>query len=328
MITNIPTYVSPARILLATDLTNRSDRALDRATQLARQWNAELLVVHAVEDVDASSFDPRDTYPSWRRSAGRDLKIEKRIRADLRGDVKNLRILVEYGRAVQVILDVVEREQCDLVIIGMESDESLQRMFYEGKVRELVRKSPVSVLVVKGRPAGAYRHLLVGTDFTPESRYGLEVAAASFPQSRITLMHAFEMPYLGLGTDAPLGENFYATERAAIQDFIRDSDIPDQARRNIRPVVEHGAPGLMLRRYVEDHEADLTVIGAFGRGFLFHLLVRGETPHIVDAVPSDVLLVRAPRPANAACREQNAISAALPVPSRTRTRADRRFARV
>lgn len=37
------------RILLATDLSSRTDRALDRAAQLARQWGGELLVCHALE---------------------------------------------------------------------------------------------------------------------------------------------------------------------------------------------------------------------------------------------------------------------------------------
>src|SRR5688572_30512216 len=39
----------PSRILLATDLTSRCDRALDRAVQLAREWDAQLHVLHAIE---------------------------------------------------------------------------------------------------------------------------------------------------------------------------------------------------------------------------------------------------------------------------------------
>lgn len=39
----------PHRILLASDLSSRGDRALDRAAQLAQQWGAELLILHAIE---------------------------------------------------------------------------------------------------------------------------------------------------------------------------------------------------------------------------------------------------------------------------------------
>src|SRR5699024_10309123 len=38
----------PRRILLATDLASQTDRALDRAVRLARQWQAQLHVVHAL----------------------------------------------------------------------------------------------------------------------------------------------------------------------------------------------------------------------------------------------------------------------------------------
>lgn len=51
------------------------------------------------------------------------------------------------------------------------------------------------------------------------------------------------------------------------------SRITDQMRVRIRKVVEHGPPDLMLGRYVQDHHADLSVIGAYGRGFIFHLMV-------------------------------------------------------
>ena len=39
----------PKRILLATDLSSRGDRALDRALQLAREWQSTLHIVHAVK---------------------------------------------------------------------------------------------------------------------------------------------------------------------------------------------------------------------------------------------------------------------------------------
>ena len=45
----------PSDILLATDLTPACDRALDRAVQLAKAWDAALTVCHVVE---SSSLKP------------------------------------------------------------------------------------------------------------------------------------------------------------------------------------------------------------------------------------------------------------------------------
>jgi hypothetical protein len=58
-------------------------------------------------------------------------------------------------------------------------------------------------------------------------------------------------------------------------------------------LIEHGAPELMLSSYVMEHQAELTVIGAYECSKFFQVVVRGKGPRIVEAVPSDVLVVRA-----------------------------------
>ncbi len=290
----------PTKVLLATDLSARSDRALDRAAQLAQQWGAELLVVHAL-DRDLSSPSELDyQMPSWRQSPRAELHIQAQITADLREKVDRLKIHVEEGDPAQVILNAAAREGCELIVLGMARDELYGRLLLGSTVEHLLRKSPTSLLVVKTRPNGAYRHVLVGTDFTEESRYGLEVAAGAFPDTQMSLMHAFEMPYRTLLANTALSQEFAAMERATIAEFVAESAVPERAQARIRTLIEHGPPGLMLRRYVEEQHADLTVIGAYGRGFLFHLLVGGNTPRIIDSVPSDVLLVRAHRPGGTA----------------------------
>ena len=47
----------PRKILCATDLTPSSDRALDRAMQLAGEWQASLLLVHIVDDTGLLTKD-------------------------------------------------------------------------------------------------------------------------------------------------------------------------------------------------------------------------------------------------------------------------------
>lgn len=42
------TAAPPARLLLATDLSARCDRALDRAAQLAGEWHAELVALNVL----------------------------------------------------------------------------------------------------------------------------------------------------------------------------------------------------------------------------------------------------------------------------------------
>src|SRR3546814_18825375 len=75
----------PHSILLATDLSHRCDRALDRAVQLAQQWSAKLLVVHAVEKEVDESYSLHSIYdvPSWRRPADPVRAVRDRLYQDL-----------------------------------------------------------------------------------------------------------------------------------------------------------------------------------------------------------------------------------------------------
>jgi nucleotide-binding universal stress UspA family protein len=77
--------------------------------------------------------------------------------------------------------------------------------------------------------------------------------------------------------------------------FLDAASLSEEARARVHPIIEHGSPEIMFRTFVEERGADLTVIGAFGRGLMFAVLIGGNAQRIVDATPSDVLVVRAPR---------------------------------
>lgn len=284
----------PRRILLATDLSARGDRALDRATQLANAWDAELVIVHALED-DGYSLPEYQGLPSWRRPPNSIAMLEAQIRDDVRGPCPRLTVHVEEGPTVKVILDVLQRERCDLVVVGLGRQRALGWPPLGKTLDELFRRSPVSVLVVKRRPNGPYAHLLVGTDFTDEARLGLETAARLFPAAAVAVMHAFEMPYRALLIDSQLSRDFGEMERATLNSFADEARLEPAARSRLQTLIEHGPPELMLSSYVMEQGADLTVIGAYERGRIFHAVVGGKGPRIVEAAPSDVLVVRAQR---------------------------------
>jgi nucleotide-binding universal stress UspA family protein len=107
-------------------------------------------------------------------------------------------------------------------------------------------------------------------------------------------MHAFDMPYRSLWGASQLSRDFSAMEHDEIRTFVKDTDLAEDIRARVVTLIEHGPPEIMIHNYVVEKNADLTVIGALGRGMLFHLLVGGHAPKIVDGTPSDILVVRAP----------------------------------
>jgi nucleotide-binding universal stress UspA family protein len=284
----------PKKILLATDLSGRGDRALDRAAQLAAGWDAELVIVHALDRDGWSGGDYG--VPSWRRpQPDAAAAIERQIRQDVAGEGVRLRVHVEQGDPVAVILSAIEREKPDLLVLGA----GRPRAWSGGLGRtidELFRSSPVSGLVVKQRPRGPYRHVLVGTDFTEEAQRGLEVATRLVGDALFAVMHAFEMPYRALLLDSQLSRDFAQMEQDTMRTFVDGADLPADLRVRLVTTIEHGPPEAMLAQYVAEQGADLTVIGAYERSKLFHVVVRGKGPRILESVPSDILVVRPRRP--------------------------------
>lgn len=280
----------PRNILLATDLDGHTDRALDRATQLARQWQAVLHIVHVRQPDVEEAFWPAAPAPPSTDAVHADL-IERQIRRDLHELPDELAIHVIEGEPAPLILETAAREQCELVILGCRRP-SFAGVALQSTTAQLLRRSPHSLLIVKSRPRGAYDQVLVGTDFTTESRHGLETAAAWFAPARFMLVHALDIPYRSLLMQAGREQEFSRMEHDAMHAFVAAAQLPDAVRRRLRTQVEYGPPEIMLRRYGIANDVDLTVVGTLKRGLAFRMLVGGNAARIMQTVPGDILMVR------------------------------------
>lgn len=92
-----------------------------------------------------------------------------RIRRNIREPVADLSIIVTEGEAPDIALDVAQRDQCDLIVIAAARDRDVGTVSPGRTVKHLIRRVPTSVLVVRTRLSGPYRHILGGTDFTDEA---------------------------------------------------------------------------------------------------------------------------------------------------------------
>jgi len=291
------TLALPRRILLATDLRSHGDRAFDRAVQLAQAWRVPLHVVHVLPRGNEDSWPATAGQPSWRHGATTAQRVERQIRRDLCGEVADLDIHIAEGEPAEAILETATREACDLLVLGASEKPGPGSLGHV--IEHLLRKSPASLLVVRDRPRGDYAHVLVGTDFTAESRHGLTSAATWFPTAQLVLMHVLDIPYRSLWLDPGHGEDLARLELATMRSFLDDTPLEHGVRQRVQPLVEHGHPEIVLREYAIEQDMDLVVISAFRRGLAFHLLVGGTSRRIVPAMPCDVLLVRATRDAPA-----------------------------
>ncbi len=135
-------------ILVATDLNARSDRAVDRATDLAEEWGVRLIVLHALE-------------PGSRLEARPELAAQA-IRAALPDPDAEVDVIPATGPAPAMILDAAASADCGLIVTGAARFNHVGDFLIGTAVDHVVRHASAPVLVVKQRPHGPYT-LVLGT---------------------------------------------------------------------------------------------------------------------------------------------------------------------
>lgn len=281
----------PRKILLATDMSCRCDRALDRAVQLAEEWEAELIAAYVIDPVETRQFRFDRTPASWRRLPSPVDRMKWRLRRDLGIAADTIRILVEEGEPAEVLLAMAAREGCDLIVTGIARDETLGRMFLGNTVNRLVRGSPAPVLVVHDRAVRHYRDIVVGTDFSEASLQALLTTAAYFPAAALTLFHGYDVPFSGYLDEQDFKRDLGVMEKELGTKFLADDRVDARLRDRTDVVIAHGSPERLLSDYVEDQHVDLTVIGSHGRGALFDALIGSTAKNLIETLEGDLLIV-------------------------------------
>ncbi len=276
----------PACVLLATDLSCRCDRALDRAVQLVRTWHASLHILHVVEGSDPQSR------PATEQAA----IAEREIRAAMGHRHIPFSVVLDRGNPADAIMRQVGAVSAGLVVTGIARDETFGRNVLGNTVEKAIRHATVPVLVAKTRPHGPYRNIVVGTDFSDPSRQALETAIGLFPDATFTLMHAFHVPFEGFADRRPdyLAE-YRADLRREAEAFLSALHIPDATRDAVNLVIEHGEASALLESVVQTQPVDLVVLGAHRHGDLFSVLFGSTAEYLLSVLSCDILIVRETR---------------------------------
>jgi nucleotide-binding universal stress UspA family protein len=290
-LTAIPT-ATPTRILLATDLTCRCDRALDRASQLAGEWGAELVAAHIVEPARLPRSWLNRSRRRWRGVADPLERMRWRLRRDLAGSFDRMRLVLEEGEPAERLVAIAAREGCDLIVTGAARYETLGQMIVGSTITRLVRAAPAPVLMVQDRGTRPYRRIAVATDFSEAAFQALLTTAGLFPAAGLTLFHAYDIPYAGFVPDRAFERELQAMEAQVTARVLGDARIGPALRARVSVEIEHGSPEALLDDFVEDRQIDLVAIGSHGRGAMFDMLIGSTARRLVETLESDLLVVR------------------------------------
>jgi nucleotide-binding universal stress UspA family protein len=282
----------PTRILLATDLSARSDRTLDRAVQLAGQWSSELVVLNVLEASPAPDMALAMIYGE--EGVSNEQIVQRELQQDIAGlDIQPI-VKIARGDAAESIRTIAVDNDCDLIVTGMARNETFGRFLLGTTVEKLVRMVYQPLLVVRNRPRKPYRKVVVATDFSDSSRHALHAAAQFFPDCELIIYHACKIPLSGLAdgisTDR-VGDDVTRNECAV---FLENSVLSDDLRKRLKVVVEYGVLETTLTHYVRKNAVDLVVMGTHGRSGLMSILLGSLVARMLNWLPCDTMIVRDP----------------------------------
>lgn len=277
------------RLLVATDLSPRSDLAVARAAFLAHRSGADLLLLHAVGDL------PADQLAARRRDAA---KVVGRRTDALAAVGLNLQVFVEAGGALDCLAHAAEVHEADLVVVGGCWWRHSHAAMLGRSAERSAQFDRCPVLIVNRTPDGPYHKILAAMDFDAGSVHALHSAAALglLADADLAVVHAFRQADLSrtfLGNCALQGiEGRVAAHQIerALAGFLVGSGFDLGPR--IRLVIEEGQPAVAIRREITDLGPDLVVAGTGGQRIgLEHFLLGNVAEKLTAGADHDVLVV-------------------------------------
>ena len=152
-------------ILYATDLSENARYAFGYAVSLARQYDAEITVLHILEDLSPTALLLiGDIIGEKRWSVLKNEKefallsaMKERLKEfcdDYRREVPRCNfivadILVENGQPVDRIIETAEKTDCDIIVMGSRGQGMLAEVMLGSTSRRVLRRCKKPVLVVR-----------------------------------------------------------------------------------------------------------------------------------------------------------------------------------
>lgn len=197
-LTSTTTGVAFRNILVATDFSEPSRRALCEALTLAAHHHAQLSVIHVVHP-----YRRRGDFENPAEVDGERIAAEKQIKAlmdELRPQEK-IGVLIKQGDPAQQVLSVIEDQKVDLLVMGTRGRGGLRKLALGSVADELLRVAPCPVLTIGPKAEVAavsrgarFHHILFATDFGKGSTKALPLALALARNERAQLILLHMIP--------------------------------------------------------------------------------------------------------------------------------------
>jgi nucleotide-binding universal stress UspA family protein len=288
------TDTSFSRIMVATDFSPASDRALEFAVSIARRFNSKIYLTHVVAVDGYPMVAPEIAVASIEKLRSEaEAGIAKILESGSLYGITRETIIAE-GTLWASLEGLVESNKIDLLVLGTHGVGGIKKLLIGSGAEQVFRHARIPVLTVGPRVTGEplyeaeFKHILFATEFGPgvdrESAYAF--ALAEEHRARITLLNV--VPYV---------EDYSEEAVTQKRDWVTrqlEELVPVKAHLTCKPelLMVMGEPVDEILRWAAKTKADLIVMGAKPHKGLVGHAINTKAYRVVTNAKCPVLTIR------------------------------------
>ena len=313
------TDVQVKSVLIATDFSPASDKALCHAVSIAQHYEARLFLMHVVSSIGLQMAGPGAVVEASTAALRDAMFTERRLIGS--GALQGIhhRVIVRSGDVWTELQSLIREEGIDLLVIGAHSRTGLKKVVLGSVAEQIFRQAQCRVLTVgpcsppeaRLKPGASPAALLFPTDFSEASLRALPftISLANVRGNRLVLLH------VALPSFEIEGYRAYTAEDALKMLAGQEGKVQERMRRMLAQVplaIEPalvsctGAPGQGILRTARSLHAELILMGLKSR---MHVTAICHSPwsiahEVVCGAVCPVLTVRSNSPDEGTAKNQ------------------------
>lgn len=274
-------------ILVAIDYSAMAQEALKRAISIAKDKDAQLIVIHVIE-------------PPFVESPFLKLVDKDEIKQELENNIDELNaeanvkyiLFVESGLTVDTIVRKIETTKTNLLVIGTHGKDEVSSNYFGTTALKLVQKTHIPVLIVKNEVNNNYKKMLAPTNLTDYSKESILFANALFSKSAIKYLYAFESVdevqalryHISTEQMNEFKMELLFDAKTALEKFVKEVGGGEKGLIHFEASINED-----ILEYLIKDKADLLVLGSKGVNNLNSFLFGSTASYLIQRSPLDVL---------------------------------------
>jgi nucleotide-binding universal stress UspA family protein len=236
----IAAALKPRSILIATDFSEASEKALRYSLALARFYESKFCLAHVVSSLGLTMAGP-GAIAACEEAVSReaaDLE-DSLIQTGALTGIQH-KFIVRQGELWPELREIIRQESADLLVVGTHGRHGIGKLFFGSVAEQIFRQADCPVLTfgphTDSRPwfetSSMHRTFLFATDFGPASLHGLPQAIAAANQFGAKLAYLSIIPAAPSSTDEALTD---WQEDARMRTLQRLAELAQDTELDTRP---------------------------------------------------------------------------------------------